>query len=476
MKTTLILALSLVAALQTAAAVNGVVKDTQGAPVAGALVVAEGTNEAAVTDAAGKFQLGPIQNGVLRTALLPRLIAAGLRVDAQGRIQRSTGMESRKAYYRIAGTASASGAPGSLGASKRTAAADINLLVSQGSHFGTQMPVDPASAVPVQVPMDLIAEFAKQNEVDRQAGDIRVLQFTDSTILGIDTASQDNPVCKDGKATFLPDTLLMSYKIIGKTLYQWSPEDVETSEPVAALFTSATGAKFGTWNYNGFGQAPVALPDGITQGGMDSLLALQSKALKVSGTTVLTDKSIRNDVQVGFCLGPLMASALGGGLMPGALVGVPKNCNEVQLTNGTESATLSFVTTRDTVITTFKYKDSTCVDKSPASRGPAFDCAGKPDGFVPEDTSDGDIGGLGGLGDCPAFTTFLLGGIGIPGLPGLPGGMPGVPGGVPTLKRNSSIPVSAKSAWPGVKALKFVTLPGSGTGQKAGFRSATWVR
>jgi hypothetical protein len=474
MKSILVLALTLVVAMQAPGAVNGVVKDTQGAPVAGALVVAEGTNEAAITDAAGKFQLGPIQSGVLRSVLAPRLQESGLRVDAQGRIQRMSEPGSRKVYYRVPSVLAAGGT--SSATSKRSAAADIDLLVSQGSHFGTQMPVNPASSVPVEVPLELIAEFAKLNKVEREVGDIQVLEFTDSTILGVDVASKDNPVCKDGKAVLLPDTTLMAYKIIGKTLYQWSPEDVDSDEPVAALFTSATGTKFGTWNYVGFGQAPVELPDGITQGGMDSLLALQAKALRISGTSVLGDKTIRNDVQAGFCLGPILAQALGGGMMPGTLVGVPKNCNEVALTNGTESATLSFVSTRDSVTTTFAYKGSTCVETSPASLDPAYDCEGKPDGYVPEDTSDGDLTGIGGLGECEAFTTFLLGGIDIPGFPVAPGEGPGLAGGLPALKPGASSRVSSLPGWPGVKPFKFVVLPGSGTGRKAGFRSGTWVR
>jgi hypothetical protein len=396
--------------------VNGTVKDDKGNPVSGAFVVAEGTNTSAVTDANGKFTMGPIQASLI-PVIKNRLAAAHIRVDAQGKFIRETGSLAHQVYF-FPAKGSANGKAAGPKASAKTASGqaavtNANLLISHDGQFSEVAGIDANSSAALDLTMDLISEFAKINPVVPQLGDVQVLLFNDSVIQAVDLASHEYPVCKGGKVTYLPDTTLLAYKIKGKTMYQWDPTDFDTSSMVTPMFTSKTGAVVGEWYYSGLGQIPVPLPDGMDQAEVDQALAMQREVFKVSGTTTLGKTVIHNDVQFGVCIGPLMASSMN----EGPMTATSKSCTEVELKNGTETATWTFVTNKTKTTNTFKYKDATCVSESSMFDDPVYDCKGQPDGTIPEDTTSTEPGTE--LADCQAYVSFLLGGITIPG--GLPG-------------------------------------------------------
>lgn len=417
----IIFALPFLAFAVVGAAVNGTVKDGKGNPVQGVLVVAEGTDQSAITDANGKFTMGPIQASLIPT-LKPKIKTAHIRIDAQGRFQREKDGLSHQVYF--SRPVSAGQSLSTTGA-RKAAAVNGDLLISHNDLFGEVKYIDVNDATPLNLVMEQVSEFAKTNQVSSETGDIKVLQFTDSLIQGVDAASKDNAVCRAGKVVYLPDTSAYQYKIVGKTMYMWDPANVDSGDYVTTLLTSATGSKLGTWNLSGLGQIPISLDAGVAQREVDSLLALQRSFMKVSGTETFSNTSIHNDVKFGVCMGPLMASAFT--MEP--LTAKSKSCSEIELKNGTAVATWDFVTNSDSIRYTFKYKDSTCEFKAPVSTGPAYDCNGVPDGGAPTDTSsDAADAGLAGFATCPAYISFFTGGITIPG-----GGFPGI-GGLPLGK------------------------------------------
>ena len=418
------------------AAVNGTLKDGNGKPISGALVVAEGTDQAALTDANGHFQLGAIQAGIIPQfrSTLPQ---KGLRIDAQGRIQRATGTFPQRIYFRRPAGRSREAAL----SARIAAVVNGSLLISHAGQFSQIDGIDVNDSSPLAFNLEIISEFEKTSEVTREVADVKILAMTDSTMLGVDPASNAHPVCQGGKVKFLPDTSTMKYRITGKTLYEWDPIDGETGEDAASLLASYTGTKLGTWNMSGLGRIPVKLPDSVDQAMVDSAIDLQKRVARISGTQTIANDKVHFDMAFGFCMGPLLASML----TTEPLSGTAKSCTEVELHNGPETAVWGFKVANGKSTNTFRYHDTTCTSESPSDTGPAYDCKDEPDGTVPVDTSDHDASdGLSGFANCPGFISFFTGGIDIPD--GLPGGM--LPGDL-IPKSPASLPLS-KAAVPRV--------------------------
>jgi hypothetical protein len=404
-------------------AVHGVVKDDAGKPVAGALVVAEGTDLSDITDAQGKFELSTV--GVGRSPLLrTRLQEAKIQVDGLGRFQKNDGAFGRKLLLHKIGSPAASPEKQQNAVAARAAATDaVNLLVSGGGYFSGFAPVELSSTAENIVGIESIVTFAQKSSISQVKSDLNLLQLTDSIMEVLEPDSKENAVCKDGKPVILPDTSTNRYKIVGKTMYLWDTEITDESDYTATVLTSGSGEKFGVWSFNGISQPPIPLPDSIemTQAGLDSMLAMQRATVRYSGTATVSANKIRNDVTYGICMAQVMA--MGFSVPP--MVGTAKNCNDLELTNGDDTATWSFEFTNNASKMTFTYQDSTCTFASfVPGLDPMYDCTGIEDGMAPEDTSGNlETNGASDLMSCPGFLKFMTGGIDIP-IGGFPGDLP----------------------------------------------------
>lgn len=377
-------------------------------------MVQEGTDLGDVTDADGKFEIGPNISSI-RNALSQRSKVSALRVDAQGRFFRGNEKAYHKVYLSKPGT-TALEASSARTLSKKSAASDATLLISHAGHFGSIEAVDGASSAPLALAMELISEFQKSNRIEPSVANLNVLEFTDSTLLTEESGSKENPTCKGGKVAYLPDTTEMQYKIVGKTLYLWDPEDTDSSGNYATVMTSSTGNKLSTWNWNGMTMSPALPVDSAMQGKSDSIMEMVHDMIKVSGVTSFSSTKVHNDVVYAFCYGSLMAMAFS---QP-PMTATAKSCSEAELKNGDETAIWSFTDDGNKAITKFTYKDTTCLFESTSSAEPAYSCEGIADGEAPEDTS-GTVSGPDqqSLSECPAYMDFILGGFDIPGLPPL---------------------------------------------------------
>jgi hypothetical protein len=408
----------LLAAALSNAATHGTIKDGQGRPVAGALVVAEGTDLADVTDAEGHFELSTV-NIRSNPQWRQHLKIASIEVDAMGRLRQAAQPGQRQARLAILQaplTPSTSTNPEPVAARKAAANDPTHLLVAHEDHFASAAAFNPASSAPLNLMLEKVEEFAKTNEVNPASADFKVLEVTDSTMLVVDTSSRENVVCKAGKPVFLPDTSYSFYKIMGKTMYQWDESMIEEGDYTATVFTRSTGSLFGTWNMLGMGQAPVSLPDDapMEQDAIDSLLDMQRGILKVAGTMTFGQTQASIDVQYGVCMGYMMASVF---QMP-PITATAKSCTEVELKNGNSTATWSFVFKNDSTYTSFTYNGATCTDNFASDAEPTFDCTELADGEVPEETTeDPTDGGMNSLANCPGFISFFTGGIDIPEIP-----------------------------------------------------------
>lgn len=395
------------------AAVNGVIKDDKGNPVAGALVIQEGTSLGDVTDADGKFELSSNVTGILPT-LQKKQMTANLRVDAQGRFFRGENKVNHKIYLTKKGVAQPE-ERSSPALAKKSAANDANLLISHAGHFGEMTAIDGTSSAPLALSMELISEFGKSNKVDPSVANLNVLEFNDSTVLAVDVESKENPICKGGKVVYLPDTTEMQYKIAGKTMYMWDPEDTDSLGNYATVLTSSTGNKMSAWNWNGMTMSPMTMvTDSSLWGPADSITLMVRDIFKVSGITTFSNTKIHNDVVFGICFGPMIAM----GFTQPPITATAKSCNEAEFKNGAETATLSFTDNGIKAITKFTYKDTSCVTEGATSSEPAYSCNGIAEGRVPSDTSTGSSAPTyGDLVQCPAFIEFMMGGMDIPGIP-----------------------------------------------------------
>lgn len=406
----------LLAAALSSAAIHGTIKDGQGNPVAGALVVAEGTDLADVTDAEGRFELSTV-NIRFNPQWKKHLKTAGsIEVDALGRLRqaiRPGQRPTRLATLQVSPSASPSTTLESVAAKQAAATDPTHLLVAHEGHFANAVPFNPASSTALNLMLEKVEEFAKKNQVTPVSADFKVLEVNDSSMLVVDTGSFDHVTCQGGEPVFLPDTSYTFYKIMGKTMYQWDEPMLEEGDDAATVFTSGTGSLFGTWNMVGMGQTLVDIPNdtSTSQEDIDSLLAMQRGILKVAGTMTFGQTKASIDLQYGICMGTLMGSAF---QMP-PITATTKSCTEVEMINGSDTAIWSFVFRNDSTVTSFTYKGTTCTDAFASDAEPKFDCTGKADGEVPEEiTADPSEGSMNSLTTCPGFISFFTGGITIP--------------------------------------------------------------
>lgn len=409
----------LLAAALSNAATHGTIKDGQGNPVAGALVVAENTDLADVTDANGHFELGTVPIATSPKWQM-RLKAAAIEVDAMGRLRRASREGERQArLITLRAPVAPSANPSEQGepvAARIAAASERHLLIARDGHFAEVAPFDPGSSAALNLTIEKVEEFAKTNEVNPAVADFKVLEVNDSAMLVVDTGSFENAVCRGGEPVFLPDTSYTLYKILGKTMYTWDKSDIDLGDYSATVFTSNTGTLFGTWNMLGMGQAPIALPADapMPQDAMDSLMDMQRGILKVEGTMTFGQTKASIDVQYGVCMGTLMGSVF---QMP-PITATAKSCTEVELKNDNDTAVWSFIFRNDSTVTSFTYQGQTCTDTFASDAEPTFDCTGVQDGDAPEEITD-DPGeqSLSSLTTCPGFIAFFTGGITIPEIP-----------------------------------------------------------
>ncbi len=403
------------------AAIHGTVKDKAGHSLAGVLVVAEGTDLSGVSDGNGHFELS---NVAVRHILQfrNRLEKAQIRMDAMGRFQRKDGAHARTLWtYAMPTTQQSSTGPGADANLNNTVAARIaadetvNLLVSGDGYFSSIVPVSATSSDANDLTLDSEADLGGIS-VQTLSGDITLLEFNDSLMRGVDIASHENPICMNGAVKFLPDTSSNRYKIAGKTLYLWSDSDITDGDLISTILSNGSGQKLSTWYFNGIAQAPIALPDslGMTQSELDSLINIQRGAVRMAGTAQISQEKIHYETKSAVCFG----QALAGQFSFDSISATAKSCNEVELKNGTETATWKFDIADTVMKWTFTYQDSSCNYSSPYNADPAYSCADVADGDYPDiQSNDPTNPDVSGLINCRAYFSFITGGMTLPDFP-----------------------------------------------------------
>ncbi len=408
-----IMGLTLFTALGLQAAVNGTVKDGGGQPVSGALVVVEGTDQAVVTDAAGKFQFGPLSIQSLHLSL-KQLATSHILVDAQGHYYRAEDKKANKFYFHTNESNTINNTPTNLVlTTKRTVTTNGKLLIAHDGYFSQVLPIDIGSSIQIPVSLVFVNTFAQTSTLGSFSAVGQIIAFSDSIIKSIDNNSKYNPVCKGGKVIYLPDTTTEQYMITGKTMYSWTPMVMDSLDCIATVYSSNNGVKLGSWNYIGVSAIPQAHNKGACNPAqIDSQIQLENSYFFLGGVIQFSNTQIMNNVKYGLCNGALLAARFS---LEGNMTATAKSCNEVELKNGTETATWSIISNNVKSTTKFITKDTTCTIESPVILDQTYSCVGQADGVKPEDT--GTLGGLttgADLFTCPAYVKFLTGGFTLP--------------------------------------------------------------